>query len=178
MREMLIRQSIQLNIYRYASRAVPLEWAGQGERYGFITYYPRFPGQKDPPIKPSKLFLVQRIKTMKGNPYWENNTLKELGIKETGFQPVVVKNTPDVCSRLWNVKHLVKITPIDLPDRLPEPEDPVDTYLHENGKLYVVPKVQKEVEDATIEFKNDPKRMEKWRMAEFLRLRWLNGQSL
>jgi hypothetical protein len=36
----------------------------------------RFPGQKDPPYEPTKLLMVQRVKPVKGNPYWDKKLLR------------------------------------------------------------------------------------------------------
>lgn len=36
----------------------------------------------EPAIEPSKLFRVERIKPVKGNPFWEQKILKDLGIGE------------------------------------------------------------------------------------------------
>lgn len=34
----------------------------------------------EPEIEPSKLFRVERIKPIKGNPFWEKRILKQLGV--------------------------------------------------------------------------------------------------
>lgn len=91
---------------------------------------------------------------------------------------VIVKNTPEICALLWQVKHLVKVTPIDLPDHLPEDIDSISTYLHECGKLYVFPKIDEKRYKATVDFQNDPKRLDIDTIKEHLRLRWLNGGDL
>ena len=36
----------------------------------------------DPPIVPSKVLMVVRVKPWKGNPYWEKDTLSHLGFEE------------------------------------------------------------------------------------------------
>lgn len=36
----------------------------------------------EPTIEPSKLFRVERIKPIKGNPFWEKRILKQLGVGE------------------------------------------------------------------------------------------------
>lgn len=87
--------------------------------------------------------------------------------------PVIVKNTPDVCGLLWKVKHLVKITPIKLPDKMPTMDDLNGTYLHENGTFSVIPKVDSACVEATEKFVNNPKKMSHHYIQEKLRLKWL-----
>lgn len=36
----------------------------------------------DPPITPSKVLMVHRVKPWKGNPYWEKDILTDLGFEE------------------------------------------------------------------------------------------------
>lgn len=77
---------------------------------------------------------------------------------------------------LWKVKHLVKITPINLPDKLPTTDDLNGTYLHENGTLYVIPKVDPVRYEATEKFEKDPKKLNRDLISEKLRLKWLEGR--
>lgn len=91
---------------------------------------------------------------------------------------MIVKNTPDICALLWKVKHLVKILPIKLPDKLPTADDLNGTYLHENGTFSIVPKVEPAREEATVNFVNDPKKLNRDIIQEKLRLKWLEGRSM
>lgn len=91
-----------------------------------------------------------------------------------GKEPVIVKNTPDMCALLWKVKHLVKIVPIKLPDKLPTADDLNGTYLHENGIFYVIPKVDPAREEAVVEFVNNPKKLNRNVISEKLRLQWVS----
>lgn len=84
-----------------------------------------------------------------------------------------MKNTPAVCLDLWKIKHLIKITPIEMPDKLPD-IDTISTYLHENGTLLVFPKLDEKRLKATEEFMNNPKKMDPDTLVEKLRLEWLN----
>jgi len=79
---------------------------------------------------------------------------------------------------LWKVKHLVKIVPIKLPDKLPTPDDINGTYLHENGTFSVVPKVDPAREEALKKFVNDPKKLNRDIIQEKLRHKWLEGRPL
>lgn len=40
----------------------------------------RFPNQPDPPIQPSKVFAVKRIRSLFGCPHWEKKWMRELGL--------------------------------------------------------------------------------------------------
>lgn len=37
----------------------------------------RHPNHVDPPIKPTKLLLIERVKPVWGNPHWEKKILKK-----------------------------------------------------------------------------------------------------
>lgn len=92
--------------------------------------------------------------------------------------PSILKNTPEICAMLWKVKHLVKIVPIELPDKLPTLDDLNGTYLHENGTFYIVPKVDPAREEALEKFVNDPKKLNRNIIQEKLRLKWLEGRPM
>lgn len=83
-----------------------------------------------------------------------------------------------MCALLWKVKHLIKITPIKLPDKLPTADDLNGTYLHENGTFYIVPKVDPACYEATEKFEDDPKRLNRDVIKERLRLMWLDGRTI
>ncbi|KAL2723810.1 hypothetical protein V1477_019042 [Vespula maculifrons] len=155
--------------------SMPKHWRSDAVRYEKVLYFPRSPNHKDPPIIPSKLLMVTLVKPFAGNPYWDKNILKQLGIAEKGRDPVVVKNIPEVCAMLWKVKHLVKIIPVKLPDKLPNPDDFGGSYLHPNGTFYVVPKIDPLRVESTEKFENNPKKLESSKISEKLRLQWLNG---
>ncbi|KAG8034343.1 hypothetical protein G9C98_007419 [Cotesia typhae] len=89
----------------------------------------------------------------------------------------IVKNTPEVCTLLWKIKHLIKVTPINMPDKLPD-DDSVQTWLHENGDLLLAPRVDPAREKATMEFINNPKRLDRKTLKDELRYRWLNPYDL
>ncbi|KAG5329371.1 RM30 protein, partial [Acromyrmex heyeri] len=176
----------------------------EGVKYGHITYFPRHPDNVDPSFEPSKLLLIRRVKPFAGNPWWEKKVLKNLGFEEKvakvvcikrrimfdklfirlivlqkhGDVLVIVKNTPDMCAMLWKVKHLIKIVPIKLPDKLPTTNDLNGTYLHENGTFYVVPKVEPICEEAVEQFINNPKKLNRDIIQDKLRLKWLEGNFM
>jgi len=152
----------------------------EGVKYGNITYFPRRPDHVDPSFKPSKLLLVTRVKPFAGNPWWEKKVLETLGFenKKHVNDPMIVKNTPEICAMLWKVKHLVKVTPIKLPDKLPTVDDLNGTYLHENGTFFVIPKVDPAREEAIEKLVNDPKKLNRDLIEEKLRLKWLLGRFM
>ena len=87
----------------------------------------------------------------------------------------IVKNTPEVCGLLWQIKHLIKITPIKLPEKLPQDLlTNKDTYLHENGTLMVFPRADKNRFEATEQFQNNVKKFDTTTMKKYLRYKWLN----
>ncbi|ODM89437.1 39S ribosomal protein L30, mitochondrial [Orchesella cincta] len=103
----------------------------EGVRYPGFVYFPR-PGEKDPPVEPTKLFMVKRIRGLAGCPYWEKEYIKELGL-QSRRSIAIIKNTPTQNARLYKVKHLVQITPITMPQGMPE--DPEHAFLKENGEF-------------------------------------------
>lgn len=148
-------------------------------KYGYITYYPRKENHRDPVFAPSKLLLVHRVRPFKGNPHWDKNTLKALGFSEESTDPVILKNTPEVCAQLWKIKHLIKVLPVKMPEKLPDLNDDLTgTYLHENGTFYVTPKIDPLRCQATKHFLNDPKRLDRETVKEKLRLQWVKGNPI
>ncbi|XP_063709659.1 large ribosomal subunit protein uL30m [Culicoides brevitarsis] len=147
-----------------------------GVKYNNIYYYPRTPDHVDPPIEPAKLFRVERIKPLKGNPHWEKRILRDLGLFEGGAI-AIVKNIPENNARLWKVKHLIHITPITFPHGEPTAEDINYTFLKENGECIVAKKLEVPAEriEAAEKFENDPKRLDKETVQRDLRLKWLSG---
>jgi len=106
-----------------------------GIKYPGFNYYPRFPDQKDPPIQPSKLFMVRRVRILSQVPWWEKDIIKKLGLKDAK-EIAIIKNTPANNARMWKVKHLIEVTPITLPYGLPDKAE--NGYLKENGEFVAV----------------------------------------
>ncbi|KOX71465.1 39S ribosomal protein L30, mitochondrial [Melipona quadrifasciata] len=125
----------------------------------------------DPPIVPSKVLMVIRVKPWKGNPYWEKNILSHLGFEERKNEPVFLKNIPEICAMLWRVKHLVKIIPLTV-------DDFTTYYIHENGTIHDTGKLDPARYQATMEAKNNTKKMNHYTIREQLRLRWLKGNLI
>jgi large subunit ribosomal protein L30 len=103
----------------------------EGIKYYGFTYFPRFPGEKDPPVEPTKLFMVRRIRSLYGCPYWEKKWI--MGLKLDDRRSVaIIKNTPMNTSRLYKVKHLIEVIPIKTPHGMPD--KPENGFLKENGE--------------------------------------------
>ncbi|XP_067662876.1 uncharacterized protein [Haliotis asinina] len=86
----------------------------------------------------SMLHLVQRVKPLKGRPYWERDTIKTLKLNGKIGCSYIHKNTPSVNRMLESVNHLIKITPISFPHGIPEsPDDLENCWLKDNGELVI-----------------------------------------
>ncbi|XP_026481507.1 39S ribosomal protein L30, mitochondrial-like [Ctenocephalides felis] len=147
-----------------------------GVKFGQITYYPRHPDEKDPDYEPTKLFRVQRVKPVKGTPYWERRILRDLGLVDKQTDIAIVKNIPENNARLWTIKHLIKVTPIVFPYGEPTEKDLHATFLKENGECIVhkdITITEKQVQ-ITENFKNDQKKLDSDTLKKDSRLKWLN----
>ena len=59
------------------------------------------------------------------------------------YNPVVLKNTPDVNEKLRKVQHLIRIKPVSFPYGLPKDEsDYKHCFLNENGEFVVKHRIQ------------------------------------
>ncbi|XP_073977931.1 mitochondrial ribosomal protein L30 isoform X2 [Rhodnius prolixus] len=149
-------------------------WTG-GIRYPGFNYFPRRPEQqKDPPLEPTKLLMVQRVKPFKGNAYWLKRILCEFKLDEKGGGLAIVKNIPEVNSRLYKIKHLIKITPIRTPDGVPD--DPSMGYLRDDGVFVVSKKLKPDSLrlKLTEDFQTDPVRLDPDTIKKQARDKWLN----
>lgn len=160
----------------------------------------RDPAFNDAPITdPVKLFKVQRIKPMKGNPFWEKNILQLLGVSEKvcdivilvdsgavlifpnqNFQMsdvAVVKNIPEINAMLWKVKHLVDVRPIVFPYGAPTIDDINHTFLKESGECVVTKEIKFDETRmlARDEFDSKAERLDGKTLAGNSRLKWLSG---
>lgn len=147
-----------------------------GKKYENIIYYPRTSDHQDPPVEPAKLFRVQRIKPVKGNPFWEKRLLKDLGLDGKQSDFAVVKNIPENNARLWKIKHLIKVTPITFPYGEPTAQDIKHTILKENGECLVtkdIGPVESRLE-ARDNFDKQDKRLDTELLRKDSRLKWIN----
>lgn len=88
---------------------------------------------------------------------------------------VILKNTPEINSKLWKVKHLIKITPITFPNGFPD--DINGTFLKENGEFLVTKRLVPNAErlEKTEAFRKDPKRIDGDTLRRDSRKKWLLG---
>nr|CAG4651379.1 EOG090X0EYV [Simocephalus serrulatus]SVE94540.1 EOG090X0EYV [Simocephalus serrulatus] len=146
-----------------------------GQKFVGFTYYPRFPGQEDPTYEPTKVLMVKRIRPLKHNPFWDKNILASLGLTGKLSDIAIVANTPINCAKLWQVKHLVQITPVTLPQGLPEDGDVSGARLQDNGELRFIPKLKSDTKMAESQPKplESPDFMDGQTLKKHLRIKWL-----
>ncbi|XP_014281651.1 large ribosomal subunit protein uL30m [Halyomorpha halys] len=148
-------------------------WTG-GVKYETCTYYPRPGEEKDPPFEPSKLLMVQRVRPLKGTPRKLKKILADLGMDGKCGEICILKNIPEICGMLYNVKHLIKVTPIRTPDGLPENDDLGSGYLKPNGEFVVSKRLSPDPERLrlTEEFQTHPARLDADTLIKDTRNKW------
>ena len=96
----------------------------------------------EPPI----VLIVERTKNLKGQPWYHKEILERLGLGYNTYKgkQVAVPNMSFYTSKLYQVKHSIKITPITFPDGLPSREDfdPQMAKLTIDGKFLYHPKIK------------------------------------
>jgi len=111
----------------------------------------------EPPI----VLLVERTKNLKGQPWYHKEILERLGLGYNTYKgkQVAVPNMSFYTSKLYQVKHSIKITPITFPDGLPPREDfdPQMAKLTVDGKFLYHPKIKEA--NLKIESGNAPDRL-------------------
>lgn len=88
-----------------------------------------------------------------------------------------MKNIPEVNSKLWKIKHLIKVTPIQFPYGEPTKDDINYTVLKENGQCLVTKKLEPKQEqvEALQQFENSKTRMNSDTLKKDLRHKWNNA---
>ncbi|KAK9886413.1 hypothetical protein WA026_016692 [Henosepilachna vigintioctopunctata] len=165
-----------LNIISMTKRFVGKKkfvWEGEYIQYPGFKYYPRRPDFKDPPYEPTKLFRVQRIKPLKGTPYFEREILKLFKLDGKISDVAILKNIPENNNKLWKIKHLVEIKPITFPNGFPTSIE--GTYLKENGELSVTHSISEEKLKLSQEFKESIIKMDGDTLRRDSRKKWLTG---
>ncbi|BFZ24402.1 hypothetical protein BsWGS_27441 [Bradybaena similaris] len=123
-----------------------------------------------PPPEPALLHMVYRIKDHYTRPYWEKDVLKEFGLFEKSYTPVVLKNTPEINEKLKTVKHLLRIKPVTFPYGLPvDEEDYKHCYLRHNGEFVVRHRINDQSDEiekawAEVKFAEDNPSENIWKM--------------
>jgi len=103
-------------------------------KLGFTTakeMYPVYPLEEPP-----KLWMITQIKSLKHNPYWVKEAMKEMGLYRI-YDVSIQINAPEINEVLWSVKHLVKIQPVMFPDGEPTSDDIGSTQLTNDGKFII-----------------------------------------
>ncbi|XP_022644256.1 39S ribosomal protein L30, mitochondrial-like [Varroa jacobsoni] len=139
-------------------------------------------------IEPSKLFVVQLVKSSALRPYWEKDIVRILGLEESKHEKkmnmrkgvgtyVVVKNTPQMCRMLWRVKHLVRVKPVTFPDGLPTPGVYTNSYLNHSGEFRKHSNFEVDPERLVVNKKFERVKLEGREIAKPMHLRWMNSIS-
>lgn len=86
-----------------------------------------------------------------------------------------MKNTPTECGKLWKIKHLLKISAIQIPENFKK-EDVVmgGTFLQENGQFDVLKKLNPVRVELSEQFEKHETKMDKVTIKRQLRYKWLN----
>ncbi|CAK9298363.1 unnamed protein product [Gordionus sp. m RMFG-2023] len=99
-----------------------------------------------PGVMPFKLMLVYKVKPPYYLPHYELKALKEVGLDKNikYSQRVVMKNTSDICKKLWQVKHLIRIIPLRFPNGIPVSDsDVMNTRINlETGEVSVIHEIK------------------------------------
>ena len=105
-----------------------------------MIYYPHKgeePWPKD--YVPSPVLLVQKVKPLKGEPWWHKMDCERIGLGVWApiKKVVALPNLSFYNALLYRIKHLIKITPVDFVDDLPPPEefDPKCAKITHDGKF-------------------------------------------
>ncbi|XP_039265429.2 uncharacterized protein LOC120341062 [Styela clava] len=109
------------------------------QRLGFekgTDMYPDYPLDEPP-----KLWMVTQIHKLKFRPYWEKEAMKDMGLYKVNDISVQM-NTANNNEKLWQVKHLIRIHPIQFPNGLPTKEDIGGTHLKSNGELIIFKRLE------------------------------------
>lgn len=122
------------------------------------------------------MFRVQRIKPFKGNPFWEKRILTELGLHEKMSDFAIVKNIPENNARLWKIKHLIKIDPIDFPQGIPSATNKHLAYIKDDGECVIAGDQKRVIAriEAIESFQADPKQISTDNLKRDSRMKWLN----
>ncbi|CAH1777389.1 unnamed protein product [Owenia fusiformis] len=119
-------------------------------------------GEEVVPQTPVMLHLVQRIKTLRGQPHTVKTLMEKLGLDGPLHKMVIKKNEPSVNKELMKVKHLIKIQQITFPYGPPTSDSDLDhTMVKTNGECMVTKEINSS--EIPVKFEMDEDR-KKWLM--------------
>ena len=100
---------------------------------------------------PSPVLLVERIKPLKGEPWWHKMDCERIGLGpwERSKKRVALPNFSYYNALLYRIKHLIKITPVEFPNGVPPAEefDPNKAIVTHDGKFLYHPKIGEKSEN-------------------------------
>jgi len=94
--------------------------------------------QTQPLPDPSPVHVVSRVKTLRDQTKVCKMLCEHFNIHEKKYQDVVIPNTKENNELLMQIKHLVRIKALRLPQGLPEDNDMMYTQLKSDGQLSVI----------------------------------------
>ena len=98
--------------------------------------------------KTPTVLLVERVKPMRGEPWYHKEILERLGLGDWTYEGkrVAVPNMSFYTSKLYQIKHMIKITPVTFPQGLPDREefDPKMAKVTIDGQFLYHPKIKEE----------------------------------
>ena len=102
-------------------------------------------GNFDPPL----VLLVERTQSLWGQPWYHKEILERIGLglgTKKNFKRVAVPNMSFYTSKLYQVKHLIRIIPVTFPNGLPPKEefDPKMARIMLDGKFLYHPKIKEQ----------------------------------
>lgn len=90
-----------------------------------VKYYPH-KDEEIPKVEASPVLMLQRVKTLKSEPWYNKEYCQQLGLgeKEKISKLSFVPNIPSVSLILFKIKHLLEIKPVTFPNGMPDDFDP------------------------------------------------------
>lgn len=95
-------------------------------------------------------------------------------VLQAGSDVTIVKNIPEINSRLWKIKHLISVEPITYRYGEPTQNDVNHTFIKENGECIVTKEIAVAPErlKASDDFVNDSERLDMATLKRDALLKW------
>jgi ribosomal protein L30/L7E len=78
---------------------------------------------------------VWRVAALSGRPKYEKAIMLSLKLDTPIHKMVILRNTPEINYKLWQVKHLLRIKPLSFPDGIPSQDNFKAFLLKRNGQF-------------------------------------------